>query len=113
MVFVYLYCDFWFIMGYWYCGSEVPDGVLVLEEEEEEELVELVEVLVFVLFVVEEYIRFELESEFESELGASHLIFNVPVAASSPNTYNNIATITVININGMNTSIHDMIVIPP
>ena len=94
-------------MVYWYCGSEVPDGVLLLEEEELVE--ELVEVLVFVVLVVEEYIRFELESE----LGASHLIFNVPVAASSPNTYNNIATITVININGMNTSIHDMIVIPP
>jgi hypothetical protein len=78
----------------------------------------LVFVLVFVLvleevlevLVVEEvYIKLE----FELELGVSHFIFNVPVAASSPNTYNNIVTITVMKINGMNTRIHDMIVIPP
>jgi hypothetical protein len=72
------------------------DGLLVLEE-----------VLVF----VEEEVYIKLE--FELELGVSHFIFNVPVAASSPNTYNNIVTITVMKINGMNTRIHDMIVIPP
>ena len=71
-------------------------------------LVELV-VLVFkeLVVLVEEYIKLE------SGFGVSHLNFNVPVAASSPNTYNNIATITVIKINGMNTRTHDMIVIPP
>jgi hypothetical protein len=56
---------------------------------------------------VEEYIKLEFG------FGLSHLNFNVPVAASSPNTYNNIATITVIKINGMNTRTHDMTVIPP
>jgi len=73
-------------------------------------LLEQVLVLVFADAVVEEeYIRLE----FGSVLGASHLNFNVPVAASSPNTYSNIVTITVIKINGMNTITHDMIDIPP
>ena len=72
-----------------------------------EEVLEVEEVFVFV--EVEVYTKLE----FELELGVSHFIFNVPVAASSPNTYNNIVTITVMKINGMNTRIHDMIVMPP
>ena len=73
-------------------------------------LVVFVLVLVILVFVEEEvYIKLE----FELELGISHFIFNVPVAASSPNTYNKIVTITVMKINGMNTRIHDMIVMPP
>ena len=35
-----------------------------------------------------------------------------PVAISNPNIYNSILTITVININGINTIIHDIIPIP-
>jgi hypothetical protein len=37
----------------------------------------------------------------------SHLVFRVPVAASKPNIYNNMLTITVIRINGINTITHD------
>jgi hypothetical protein len=40
------------------------------------------------------------------------LKFNFPVAASRPKTYKSIATITDIKINGINTIIHDTIVIP-
>jgi hypothetical protein len=39
-------------------------------------------------------------------------VFNVPVAASNPKMYNNILTIKVIKINGINTIIHDIIDIP-
>jgi hypothetical protein len=46
-------------------------------------------------------------------LGLEHWKFNVPVAASSPNTYKSIVTITVMKINGINTIIHDIIDIPP
>jgi len=35
-----------------------------------------------------------------------------PDAASKPNIYNNIVTITVIRINGINTIIHDITPIP-
>jgi len=41
------------------------------------------------------------------------LYLYLPVAISSPNIYNNILTITVININGTNTIIQDIILIPP
>jgi hypothetical protein len=55
------------------------------------------------------YIKLELGLE----LGLEHLKFSVPVAALSPNTYKSIVTITVIKIKGINTIIHDIIVIPP
>jgi hypothetical protein len=35
-----------------------------------------------------------------------------PDAASKPNMYNNMVTITVIRINGINTIIHDITPIP-
>ena len=70
------------------------DGVFVVLDE----VLEVEEVLEFVEL---EEVYIKLEFEFEFEFGVSHLNFNVPVAASSPNTYNNIVTIdnlTCLNI---------------
>ena len=56
------------------------------------------------------YIKFEFVFDV---FALSHLKFNVPVAASSPKTYKSIPTINDININGTNTMIQEITVIPP
>jgi hypothetical protein len=71
------------------------------------------QVFLFVVAVLDVLLYIKLEFELVFEFGLLHANFKVPVAASRPNTYKSIVTITVIKINGINTIIHDIIDIPP